>query len=133
MKNLMKKKPARYLSRRESQIMDTLHALGEADVAAVVERMPDGPTYDSVRVTLAILERKGCVKHRQDGQRYVYSPAAAPEKAKHSALGHLLDTFFAGSAPQAILTLLSMSSSRLSRGELDEIASWIEEARKEAP
>lgn len=121
-----------HLSRRESQIMDLIYRLGEASVADVVTRMPDQPAYNSVRVTLGILEKKGYVTHRQDGQRYIYRPVLSPETATQSALSHLLKTFFGGSASRAILTLLDMSSDRLSQEELDHLAEWIEHARKES-
>lgn len=120
-----------HLSRRESQIMDVLYRLGEASVAEVVARIPDTPAYNSVRVTLGILEKKGVVQHRQDGPRYVYRPVLSPDKATRSAVGHLLRTFFDGSPSKAILTLLDMSSDRLSQDELDELAAWIEHAKKE--
>ena len=121
-----------HLSRRESQIMDIIYRLGEASVSDVVARMPDKPAYNSVRVTLGILEKKGFVRHRQDGQRYIYRPAVSPEKATESAVSHLLRTFFGGSPSKAILTLLDMSSERLSQTDLDQLAEWIEHARKES-
>ena len=121
-----------HLSRRESQIMDIVYRLGEASVSDVVARMPDEPAYNSVRVTLGILERKGYVRHRQDGQRYIYRPAVSAEKAKESAMSHLLKTFFGGSPSKAILTLLDMSSERLTQEDLDQLADWIEQARKES-
>ena len=120
-----------HLSRRESQIMDVIYRLGEASVAEVVEQMPDDPSYNTVRVTLGILEKKGYLRHRQEGQRYVYGPVISPEKAKRSAMGHLLQTFFQGSSSKAILAMLGMSDKRLTKEDLDEIAEWIEEARKE--
>lgn len=120
------------LSRRESQIMDIVYHLGEATVSNVLERIPDPPGYNSVRITLGILEKKGYLRHRQDGQRYVYKPVIAPDKAKRSVMGHLLKTFFAGSPSSAILTLLDMSSERLSQDDLNEIAAWVEQARMDS-
>jgi predicted transcriptional regulator len=119
------------LSRRERQILDLVYRLGEASVADVVSRIDDAPSYDSIRVTLGILERKGYVKHRQEGLRYIYVPAVPADEARRSALKHLLGTFFSGSPSRAILTLLDESSGRLSEEELDEIAAWIEQARQE--
>ena len=121
-----------HLSRRESQIMDVIFRLGEASVADVVARMPDSPAYNSVRVTLGILEKKGYVTHRQEGQRYIYRPALSPETATRSALSHMLKTFFGGSPSKAILTLLDMSSERLTEADLDHLAEWIEHARKDS-
>lgn len=110
--------------------MDVIYRLGEASVASVVEQIPDKPGYNTIRVTMSNLEKKGYLKHHQEGQRYVYTPVIPTEKAKRSALGHLLKTFFAESPSKAILTLLDMSSSKLSNEELNEIVGWIEQTRK---
>lgn len=118
-------------SRRERQIMDVLYRLGEAGAAEVVEHLPDRPAYNSVRVTLGILERKGMVRHRQDGNRYVYSPTVPPEKARESAMRELIRTFFRGSPSRAILTLLDSPSTRLSPEELNELAARVEAAKRE--
>ena len=69
------------LSRRERQIMDILYRLGEAGAAEVVDHLSDRPAYNSVRVTLGILERKGVVRHRREGTRYVYSPTVPPRQS----------------------------------------------------
>lgn len=124
----MQKPPQSQLSRREREIMNIVYRLGEASVADVVARMENEPAYDSVRVTLGILEKKGHVKHRQEGRRYVYRPTVSHEKASRSATRNLIQTFFRGSPSRAILTLLGMSE--LSREELDEIARVIEEERR---
>jgi BlaI family penicillinase repressor len=119
------------LSRRERQIMDVLYRLGEAGAAEVVEHLGDRPPYNSVRVTLGILERKGAVRHRRDGSRYIYSPTTPPDAARESALRHLVRTFFRGSPSKAVLTLLDSPSTRLSPEELNELAEWVAAAKRE--
>jgi predicted transcriptional regulator len=119
------------LSRRERQIMDILYRLGEVGAAEVVDHLPDRPAYNSVRVTLGILERKGVVRHRREGSRYVYSPTQPAEAARESALRHLVRTFFRGSPSKAVLTLLDSPSTRLSKEELNELAAWVEAAKRE--
>jgi predicted transcriptional regulator len=118
------------LSRRERQIMDVIYRLGEAGAAEVVEHLPDRPAYNSVRVTLGILERKGMVRHRREGTRYVYSPTVPAERARDSALRHVVRTFFRGSPSKAVLTLLDSPSTRLSAEELNELAAWVEAAKR---
>ena len=119
------------LSRRERQIMDALFALGETGVTEVARALPDQPAYNTVRVMLGILEKKGFVSHRQEGQRYVYRPTIPREKAQQSAMRHVLKTFFQGSPSAAILALLGQGGGgKLSRRELDEIAQAIAQARK---
>jgi predicted transcriptional regulator len=118
------------LSRRERQIMDVVYRLGEANAAEVARALEDQPAYNSVRVTLGFLEKKGFLAHRQDGPRYVYRPTIATDKARRSAMRHVLQTFFRGSPSAAILSLLD-GSARLSQRELDEIAHAIAQARKQ--
>ncbi|MCG8604110.1 BlaI/MecI/CopY family transcriptional regulator [bacterium] len=120
-----------FLSRRESQILDIIYRLGEGSVSDVLKQIPDPPAYNSVRVILTILENKGYLSHRQEGQKYIYSPTELLDNAKKSALKHLVSTFFEGSAPKAVSTLLDMSAANLSEAELNELAQMIEQAKKE--
>jgi predicted transcriptional regulator len=77
---------------------------------------------------LRILEEKGHVRHETDGPRYVYVPTVARDNAKRSALHHMLQTFFDGSAEKAISALLD-DKSNLSDAELDRLARLIDQAR----
>ncbi len=119
------------LSRRERQIMDVLYRLGEAGAAEVAARLPDSPAYNTVRVLLSILERKGVAKHRRDGARYVYAPVVPVHRAKRAAASHLLATFFRGSPGAAIVTLLDVARGSLSPAELKEIEALIAKAKSE--
>lgn len=118
------------LSRRERQIMDVLFRRGSASAAEVREDLPDAPSYSAVRTHLRILEDKGHITHSQDGPRYVYRPAIAKDKAKRSALRHLVDTFFNGSAEQTMAALLDDDASDLSEDELQRLSRLIDEARE---
>lgn len=119
------------LSRRERQIMDILYQRGKASATDVREAMPDAPSYSAVRAMLRVLEEKGHVKHQAEGLKYVYLPVVTREKAKRSAVKHLLDTFFSDSPEQVVAALLDVSSTRLTREELDRMAQMIERAKKE--
>jgi predicted transcriptional regulator len=119
------------LSRRERQIMDVIFRKGNATVSEVLAELPEPPSYSAVRATLGILEDKGLLRHRKDGRRFVYSPTITRRKARRSALRHILNTFFDGSAEGAVAALLEMQSSELSPEELDRIKKLIEEVQKE--
>ena len=119
------------LSRRERQIMDIIYQLGQATAAEVLENLPDPPSYSAVRAMLKILEDKGHLRHKQQGPRYVFLPKVSREKAKRSAVKHLLQTFFDGSAESAVATLLDVSRSDLSNADLDRLNSLISQAKKE--
>jgi predicted transcriptional regulator len=126
----MTRQPHHDLSRRERQIIDILYTQGRATAAEVQAALPDPPSYSAVRAMLRILEDKGHIRHEQDGPRYVYVPTVARDNAKRSALRHMLQTFFDGSAEQAISALLDDSSTRLSDHDLDKLARMIDQARR---
>jgi BlaI family penicillinase repressor len=119
------------LSRRERQIMDILYSRGKSSASEVRQAMPDPPSYSAVRAMLRVLEEKGHVRHQAEGLKYVYVPTLPREKAKRLAVKHLLDTFFKDSPEQVMAALLDVSSTRLTREELDRMAEMIEKARKE--
>ena len=118
------------LSRRERQIMEIVYRRGEASAAEILSDLPDPPSYSAVRGLLRVLVDKQHLRHRADGPRYVYSPVVARERARSKAVADLLDTFFEGSASQAVAALLGSTRLKLSAEELDELDSLIAEARK---
>jgi len=118
------------LSRRERQIMDVLYRKESATAAEVMENLPDPPGYSAVRALLRILEQKGHIRHEEKAGKYVFMPTMRRETAKRSALRHLVQTFFGGSAEDAVAALLDSSSSKLSEPELDRLQQLIDKARK---
>ena len=118
------------LTKRERAIMDVLYRLGRATAAEVLAELAGSPHYSTVRTQLRVLEEKGHVRHESDGLRYVYLPTVARDSAKKSALRHMLQTFFDGSAEEAISALLDDQSARLSEAELDRLARMIQQARR---
>jgi len=125
-----KRKSPRDLGRRERQIMDAIFRLGEASVAEVRKELPDAPSYSAVRTMIRLLESKGLLRHRRDGNRYVYRPTQSKDAASRSALKHLIVTFFSGSAPDAVAAILDESSEKLTDEDLGRLERLIEEARK---
>lgn len=119
------------LGRREREILEIVFQLEEASVADVIGRMASPPAYDSVRTMLRLLERKGFVKHRQDGTKYVYRPTQRKSSASRSALSHLMATFFENSVADTVAAALDLKSDDLSREELDKLQELIDKARKE--
>ena len=118
------------VSRRERQILDVLFRRREATAAEIQADMPDAPGYSAVRALLRILEEKGHVRHVEDGPRYVYLPVVEAEAARRSALRHVLDTFFEGSAAGAMAALLGGDGGALSPEELARMEGLIGKARK---
>ena len=69
------------LSRRERQIVDALYTMGEGGAREIADAIREPEAYDTVRVTLAVLEKKGLVRYRVDGRRHVYAPTQSRSDA----------------------------------------------------
>lgn len=123
--------PLARLSRREREIMDVLYRRGTATVAEVVDALADPPSYSAVRATLNILVSKGHAQHRADGPRYVYLPAVPADTARAAAMQHVVNTFFGGSAEEAVAALLQLSDTGLPRDVQARLSREIQKARKE--
>jgi BlaI family transcriptional regulator, penicillinase repressor len=117
------------LTRRERQVMDILHRRGESTVAEIMADLPDPPTYSAVRSILRILGEKNLVQYKEDGPRYVYLPAESTERARDDVLKHVIETYFAGSAEQAVTALLRISDADLSAAEIADLKDRISRAR----
>ena len=119
------------LSRRERQIMDIIYELNEATVTQVLDRIPNPPSYSTVRALLRVLEEKGHLIHKQTGPCYIYFPTLSREKARQNALKHLMKTFFDDSTEDVVAALLNISEENLSKQEYQRITELIKKARKE--
>ena len=117
------------LSRRERQIMDLLYERGRATAAEIMKALPGEPADSTVRTQLRVLESKGHVRHEEIGQKYVYLPVVPRRVVSKSALKHVMNTFFDGSAEKVVAALLGPDAGKLSDDELDRIAELIAKAR----
>lgn len=96
------------LTRREREIMNAVFALdNRASAEDIRARLSSPPGDSAVRVMLTRLEKKGLLKHHQDGLRYLYSATISPSAARRAALRHYVQTFFGGSAKQMMTALVS--------------------------
>jgi len=125
----MEKAMADRLGRRECAIMDAVYALGSATPGEAVEFIGEPEAYDSIRVVLANLSRKGVLRRRRDGRSYTYFPVVPSEAARRPAMRRLIDTHFAGCACSAALAFLDMSRDELSPEGLEQLSEWIAENR----
>lgn len=118
------------LTRREREIMNAVFALGNrASAEDIRARLIDPPSDSSVRVMLGRLEKKGYLKHQQDGPRYLYSATTSPSVAKRTALHQVVQTFFGGSVTQMMTALVADGS--WSDEDLETLRTEIDRVRKE--
>lgn len=109
------------LSRRERQIMDVLFESESCSAQEVLAKIPEPPSYSSVRALIARLVEKGFVSYRQVGTKHIYYPRISEKKAQGSALQRLVKTFFKGSSSKAVSALLDMDDLDMSAREIEEI------------
>jgi BlaI family penicillinase repressor len=118
------------LTRREREIMNALFALeNRASAEQIRARLTNPPSDSSVRVMLARLEKKGLLKHEQDGLRYLYSATISHAAAKRTALQQYVHTFFGGSLKQMMTALVAEAS--WSDEDLAVLRSEIDRVRRE--
>lgn len=123
-------KTAERLTRREREIMNAIFALGNrASADDIRARLTSPPGDSAVRVMLARLEKKGLLKHEQEGVRYMYSATISPAAAKRSALEQYLHTFFGGSLRKMMTALVA--EERWTDEELDALKAEIDRVRRE--
>ncbi len=126
----MRKNPEEELTRRERQIMTLLYKNGASPVAEIAKHLPRAPSHTAVRTFLHILERKGHVKRRKDGRRFLYEPKQSRGRAALVALREVLSTFFAGSMSDAVAAHLADPRKKIDEAEVQRLLELIEENRK---
>jgi BlaI family transcriptional regulator, penicillinase repressor len=119
------------LGSRERQIMEVVYRLGRATVADVLEHIESPPSYSAVRAMLRILERKGHLRHLEDGPRYVYLPVIPGDRARRSILKDVVKRLFDDSTEKAVAALLETSSARMSDAELERLQRLIAATRRQ--
>jgi predicted transcriptional regulator len=86
------------LTKAEEEIMHVLWSLKEANVAAIIEELPEPkPAYNTVSTIVRILENKEFVDHRKQGKGYIYFPLVGKETYSNQSMNKLINNYFNGS------------------------------------
>lgn len=86
------------LTKAEEEIMQILWDLNKANVAAIIEQMPEPkPAYNTVSTIVRILETKKFVDHHKQGKGYIYFPLVARETYSNQSIKKLVQNYFNGS------------------------------------
>jgi predicted transcriptional regulator len=95
------------LTNREADVMRVLWDHGPSVVSEVRERLSDELAYTTVLTILRTLETKGYVAHQEEGRVHRYFAAVKEHAARRSALRHLTQKLFNGSAELLFTHLVS--------------------------
>lgn len=108
------------LTKAEEEIMQILWYLKEANVASVIDQMPDPkPAYNTVSTIIRILETKNFVDHRKEGKGYVYFPVIEKEVYTDQSVNKLIDNYFNGSFKSMVSFF--MKKNKMDTKELEAI------------
>lgn len=90
-------------------IMRVLWERGEAAVAEVHAALRDerGLAPTTIATMLAKMEKKGVVRHRSEGRRFVYRATVTEGEVRRSMVGELTARLFAGDAAALMSHLLA--------------------------
>ncbi|HEX8410347.1 MAG TPA: BlaI/MecI/CopY family transcriptional regulator [Thermoanaerobaculia bacterium] len=90
------------------------------EVAEALQRHPK-----TVKTLLGRLARKGVLRYREEGNRYLYSAAIPRQRYVRDESASFIERVFGGETTPALLHFVR--SSRLSREEIDELRRILDE------
>jgi predicted transcriptional regulator len=97
------------LAEAQLEIMNVVWDRGEATVGQIwrVLSARRRMARNTIQTTVTRLEEKGWLRHRTEGNVFVYSAAVARQATLRRMVRQLVDTAFSGSAEGLVMTLLS--------------------------
>jgi predicted transcriptional regulator len=110
--------------------MSVIYTKKSVSANELLAELPDPPSNSAVRSILNILEAKGYLRHKKVGKKYVYRPTVPLEKARESALSHLLRTYFDDSVETIVAAILKTQGENLSDEELNNLSRLIDKSLK---
>ncbi len=114
------------LSRREREVLYIVYELGEVSVSEVQSALSDA-SYNAVRRILDSVSKKGLIKYKRIGRRFIYSPARSRVEEGTVALKEVLNTFFSGSAALGFMNVLKNKDQQLRELEIQNVRQLLEE------
>ncbi|BAO56686.1 BlaI/MecI/CopY family transcriptional regulator [Nonlabens marinus] len=117
------------LTQAEEEIMQILWKLQEANVAGIIDQMPEPkPAYNTVSTIVRILESKEFVDYRKEGRGHIYFPKVTKQTYTQSTTGKLARNYFKGSYKSMVSFF--MEQEKLTVSDLEEI---LKEIHKKDP
>lgn len=89
--------------------MQVVWELGRASVKDVIARLDrdSRPAYNTVQTMMNILTDKGYLGREREGRAFLYAPLVSRARARSEAVSHVLSSFFGGSRPELLQSLLA--------------------------
>ncbi|HPR31711.1 MAG TPA: BlaI/MecI/CopY family transcriptional regulator [Prolixibacteraceae bacterium] len=115
------------LTKAEEQIMQILWDLGEGMVRDIRDRFDDPkPARNTVSTIVRVLESKGVLSYRAEGNTHVYYPLLSKKEYSKKQLFSLIRNYFDNSFPQ-----MATFFAREKDLTIDELEAMLNEARED--
>ena len=126
----MKRKSLDDLGTLQRAVMEIVWQLGEATVHQVRDGLNrrKEPAYTTILSVMQKLERFGWLKHRADGQSYIYRAACSRADASADSLRELIGRVFSGD--HRLLFQQFLDGTELDEKELIELRKMIDRKRR---
>jgi BlaI family transcriptional regulator, penicillinase repressor len=115
------------LAEREAELMQILWEHGPSTVAEVQAQLKDELAYTTVLTILQKLEKKGYVRHEDEGRAHRFRAAIERDAAQRSAVRDLAAKLFKGSA--ALLLTQVVRDETLTEEDLKRIRRLLAERK----
>ena len=91
------------LTRAEDEIMQVLWTIKSAFVKDIIDELPEPkPAYSTVSTIVRILQQKGFVGHKAEGQSHKYHPLITKANYTKQFMKGFVTRYFDGSYPQMV-------------------------------
>jgi len=121
------------LSETQFEIMNVVWDRGEATVGHIWRTLSAQRSVarNTIQTMIVRLEEKGWLRHRSEGNAFVYSATVPRQTTLRHMVRQLVDTAFAGSAEGLVMTLLEDRG--LSPAEAERIRRMLAQAKAGKP
>lgn len=117
------------LTKAEEEIMQYLWKLGEANVANLIDELPEPkPAYNTVSTIVRILQDKNFVDYRKKGRGHIYFPLVSKDAYSKFTVAKLKDNYFEGSLKNMVSFFVKKN--QMSIGDLEEVLNEINKNKK---
>lgn len=117
------------LTPRESQIMEVIWKVDQATVEEIRAALKDHLADSTIRTLLGIMREKGYVDFHKQSKAKIYRALVPRDQAQTSALQHLIQRLFHGSADLLVARLVE--DEQLSLEEIDRLRQTLKRRQKE--
>jgi len=112
------------LSVAEEEAMQIIWRLGETNIKAVMDELPEAIPYTTLASTVKKLEKKNFLQSRLVGNVHLYSPLVKEAAYKKKFMHQIVQDYFANSYKEVVSFFVE--NKKLSKAELQEIIKLIE-------